>query len=81
MSEDRFKVLRELSGDLARADAAQALLDEIWSWYGPSGPEGNPGLPYAFLASKEAQKLINHLKMPESLISKLQTYYEFDDSE
>lgn len=81
MSKERkqFQTLRELALDLEAADAVQALLNEIWAWYGPYGPETD--LPREFLLSTNAQKLIRHLQMPDELRHKLQTHFKFDDSE
>ena len=83
---DQFKTLRALSADLERADAAQALLDEIWAWCRPYGPTHLSGYyptekARKFLASPDGQRLLEALNMPDELRHKLQKHYKFDDSE
>lgn len=83
---DRFETLRKLSADLARADAATDLLNEVWAWCGPYGPLHLSGYSPTekarkFLDSPDGQRLLKALSMPEELRYKLQVHYEFDDSE
>lgn len=72
----KFAALRDLAQDLADAEAAQNLLQEIWAWYGPYGPDiPMGGDDPAF------RRLILAMKMPDDLHRKLRDHFKFDDSE
>jgi hypothetical protein len=79
--EKKMRPLEDLADALAEAKRAKELLDEIWSWYGPYGPD----LPYDYISktrtNPEMRKLLEALQMPEKLRYKLQDFFRFDDSE
>jgi len=54
------------------------LLEEIWSWYGPYGPEKK------HRTKRRSKKVAYDFwveRMPEELHSKLMRFFDFDDSE
>jgi len=84
--EDPLKPLRKIADALEHADQAKALLEEVWTWYGPYGPS----LPQhktadrarALISGDEDLKAVfTALQMPEALQNRLQAFFDFDDSE
>jgi len=67
-----FKTLRKLSEDLARADATQNLLDEIWQWCGPYGPEYHLNeKERRILETPAGRKILEKIQIPDALRYKL----------
>jgi hypothetical protein len=72
----------ELLGEIARLKEGCKLLEEIWGWYGPYGPEK----AQATVSTKrrKGKSLVYDYwveRMSDDLQGKLQRFFGFDDSE
>lgn len=74
--------LDSLEGELNSLRESRELLELVWEWYGPYGPEEARGM--GFLAKGSSRPVINALKsmqMPGELQTRLRRHFRFDDSE
>lgn len=70
--------LDALEQELKKLKRAQELLEEIWDWHGPYGPEK------AMRTRRKGKKVAYDFwieQMPQELRIKLQQHFNFDDSE
>lgn len=78
-----MKPLEDLVEALAEAKKAKELLDALWGHFSPYGnlqvPSG--GLSDKLRFSKEFQDFLKANELPSGLVTKLQNFYGFDDSE
>jgi hypothetical protein len=71
-----------LEAELASLRESRALLEEIWRWYGPYGPEEARSVgSFAKQPSRPVINALQAMSMPDALASKMIAYFDFDDSE
>lgn len=79
--EKKMQPLEDLAEALSEAKRAKALLDEVWAWMGPYGRSEAVVESEKLRSNPSFQKFLRESAPPEGLVSRLQAFYSFDDSE